>query len=284
MKTEEKTKSGSPFMVSKMSRVFVIIGLFQLFLFTSCSKDEDVNHELMEYPASLISTPIMTTAFSPAVADSQTPINIEPSKTIVFHSEDPILHYGAVSLSSVANNNGENLRVNINPTDSYNNYFIVRGKKYNLVNFHFHYSSEHTIDGSYSKMEIHFVNVAADNSYAVLSVLVDLGQGNNALQNLFAQSPTDSNGINSPNTTFNLLDLFPSNRRQYYTYSGSLTTPNFNANSALTDGGPVTWFVFKNKQQLSSNQFNSYTSIYTEPNFRTIRPLNGRKVYSHLEN
>jgi carbonic anhydrase len=79
----------------------------------------------------------------------------------------------------------------------------------------------------------------------------------------------------------NLLELFPKDTRQYYTYSGSLTTPNFNSNSALTDGGPVTWFVFKNKQQLSDSQLNSYEAIYTEPNFRTTRPLNGRKVYSN---
>lgn len=154
----------------------------------------------------------------------------------------------------------------------YQNYLL-------LVNFHFHYSSEHTVDGKYSTMEIHFVNVADDNSYAVLGVLVDLGSGNSSLQNLFAQSPTTSNGTNSPNTAFDLTSILPTNTREYFTYSGSLTAPNFGANSSTPNGGPVTWFVFKNKQQLSNDQLSSYKTIYTEPNFRAIQPLNGRKVY-----
>jgi carbonic anhydrase len=282
MKTEKKEKFRLPFMATKASRVFVILAFVQLFSFTSCSKDDDVVHELSAYPSSIISTPIITSNFPAAVAESQTPINIEPSKAIGFHSTDPIIHYGAVTLNSVANNAGENLKVNISGADNANNYITIGGKKYNLVNFHFHYSSEHTVDGKYSTMEIHFVNVAADNSYAVVSVLVDLGNGNSSLQNLFAQSPTTSNAVNSPNTVFDISSLLPDNTREYYTYSGSLTTPNFGASSAITNGGPVDWFVFKNKQQLSANQFNSYKSIYTAPNFRAIQPLNGRKVYKNV--
>lgn len=265
---------------SNARRLVMVLGLAPMFLMTSCHNDRDDNNtDLTSYPSGIISTPIMTSNFSAAVAESQTPINIEPLKAVNFHSSDPTIHYGAVTLNSVANNAGENLKINITGADNLNNYITVGGKKYNLVNFHFHYSSEHTVNGKYSTMEIHFVNVASDNSYAVLSVMVDLGAGNTPLQNLFAQSPTASNGINSSNKTFDVSNLLPDNTRQYYTYSGSLTTPNFGASSALTNGGPVTWFVFKNKQQLSTDNFNNYKTIYTEPNFRAIQALNGRTVY-----
>lgn len=275
-----KRKKMNTLVPAGVKKAIVFLSFAPVVLLTSCNNDHnDDMHELNSYPSELISTPISTSNFPAAVAESQTPIDIIPANAIRIHSNEPVMHYGAINLSSVANNAGENLRVNVSGADNANNYITVAGKKYNLVNFHFHYSSEHTVDGKYSKMEIHFVNVAADNSYAVLSVLVDIGTGNSSIQNLFAQSPTINNAINSPNTTFNLLDLFPSNTREYYTYSGSLTTPNFGANSALTNGGPVDWFVFKNKQQLSDAQFNSYTSIYTDPNFRSIQPLNGRKVY-----
>jgi carbonic anhydrase len=263
-------------------KIVFILGLIPTMLLTSCQSDNETLHELNSYPSDIISTPIFTSNIPAAVAEAQTPINIEPSKAVVFHSIDPTIHYGAVTLSSVQNNAGENLRVNVNGTDNFNNYITVNGKKYNLVNFHFHYSSEHIIDGKYSTMEIHFVNVAADNSYVVLGVLVDLGSGNTLLQNLFAQSPANNNAINSPNTTFDISGLLPANSREYFTYNGSLTTPNFGANSSIINGGPVTWFVFKNKQQLSADQFNSYKSIYTEPNFRAIQPLNGRKVYMNM--
>ena len=277
-----KKEKALPFFKFGIKRFSILLCCIQLFLMTSCHNDNEGIYELSSYPSDLISTPIVTSNFPAAVAESQTPINIETPKTIGFHSTDPTIHYGAVTLSSVANNAGENLRVNVGGTDNFNNYMTVGGKKYNLVNFHFHYSSEHTVDGKYSTMEIHFVNVAADNSYAVLSVLVDLGNANSSLQNLFAQSPTTSNAINSPNTTFDISSLLPRNTREYFTYSGSLTTPNFGNYSALTNGGPVTWFVFKNKQQLSVSQFDSYKSIYTEPNFRAIQPLNGRKVYMNV--
>lgn len=264
------------------SKAVIFLGIIPVLLMTSCRGDGDEsNSELTSYPSSIISTPIITSNFPAAVVESQTPINIQPLTAITFHSNDPTIHYGAVTLNSVVNNAGKNLQINVLGADNQNNYITVSGKKYNLVSFHFHYSSEHTVDGKYSTMEIHFVNIALDNSYAVLSVMEDLGNANISLQNLFAQSPTISNGVNSSNMIFDITSLLPSNTRQYYTYSGSLTTPNFGSNSAATNGGPVTWFVFKNKQQLSIDNFNNYKSIYTEPNFRAIQPLNGRKVYSN---
>ncbi|WP_276835262.1 carbonic anhydrase family protein [Chryseobacterium cucumeris] len=267
---------------SNVKKVVTFLGIGSVFLMVSCNSNrEESNSELSSYPSSIISTPITTSNFPAAVTESQTPINIQPFTAITFHSSDPIIHYGAVTLNSVVNSSGKNLQVNVSGSDNQNNYISVGGKKYKLVNFHFHYNSEHTIDGKYSTMEIHFVNSASDNSYAVLAVMLDLGSENISLQDLFEQSPTISNGINSSNMTFDITNLLPSNTRQYYTYSGSLTTPNFGSNSAITNGGPVTWFVFKNGLQLSADNFNNYKSIYTQPNFRTIQPLNGRKVYSN---
>ncbi|WP_027381426.1 carbonic anhydrase family protein [Chryseobacterium daeguense] len=256
---------------------FLLIGIMYLSILCSCEADAG-SFELNSYPKDLISTPIYISNIPASIADSQTPINIETAKAVVFHSNDPMIHYGAITLNSVMNNAGENLKININNADYFNNYISVGGKKYNLSNFHFHYHSEHAIDGNYSTMEIHFVNIASDNSYAVLGVLVNLGDANSGLEELIAQSPTVNNAINSPNTVFDLSKLLPSTSG-YYTYSGSLTTPNFGANSSLVNGGPVTWFVFKDVQHLSLNEFDSYKSIYSEPNFRSLQPLNNRKVY-----
>lgn len=206
---------------------------------SACNKSETTSTptELMAYPSSLISTPIITSSIPAAIAEAQTPINIDPASTVVFHSNDPELHYGTMKLTSLLNNEGENLKVSTDSADKSNNYVVIGGKKYNLAQFHFHYTSEHTIGGKYSAMEIHFVNVAADNSYAVLGVLVDLGTGNNALQTLFSSSPKDTNEVKSLSSTLNLADLFPTNTKQYYTYSGSLTTPNFNTHSSQPNGG-----------------------------------------------
>jgi carbonic anhydrase len=237
---------------------------------------------LRGYPAFLLSTPIITSNIPEEIMEAQTPINIQTHRTVKFFSSAPFIHYGSVKLSDVENNEGENLKINLSPEDKANNYVIIAGKKYFLNQFHFHYSSEHTVNGRYSKMEIHFVNIAADNSYAVLGVLVDFGIGNHTLQTLFDASPAAPGGVNELETEINLKKLFPHNTSKYYTYSGSLTTPNFGPSSASTNGGPVTWIVFKDEQKLSFRQFHQYKEIYEEANFRLIQPLNDRKVYENI--
>ena len=249
------------------------------------SASENVLKSLITtYPASLISTPIITSGIPEDIAESQTPINIVTSKTVKFVSSMPVVHYNMIKLKSILNNLAENLKVNVDPSDTASNYVIFNGKKYDLAQFHFHYSSEHTINGQYSAMEVHFVNISADKSYAVLGVLFNLGSRNESLGQLFHASPTISNGVNSSNKKFDVTKLFPANIKNYYTYTGSLTTPNYGLDSDINNGGPVTWVLYKDKQHVSSSDYNYYKGIYLEPNFRTIRPLNGRKVYENIRN
>lgn len=251
---------------------------------TLTPSDNVLKSLITSYPASLISTPIITSGIPEDIAESQTPINIVTGKTVKFVSSTPVVHYNMIKLKSILNNAAENLKINIDPTDTASNYVIFNGKKYDLAQFHFHYSSEHTIDGKYSTMEVHFVNISADKSYAVLGVLFNLGSKNEALGQLFHASPTVANAVNSTDKKLDVTKLFPVNIKNYYTYIGSLTTPNYGLDSDLTNGGPVTWVLYKDKQHVSSSDLNYYKGIYLEPNFRTIRPLNGRKVYENIRN
>ena len=41
-------------------------------------------------------------------------------------------------------------------------YVIVEGVRYNLLEFHFHQPSEHTLNGNRIPMEVHFVHLRAD--------------------------------------------------------------------------------------------------------------------------
>ncbi|MFK6999813.1 carbonic anhydrase family protein [Flavobacterium oreochromis] len=246
---------------------------------TDLDKGTDSSVNSMKYPTDLISTPIFTANFPQFVVASQTPIDIQTSNVNSVNRSDLEIHYGRMTLSEITNHANEELKIHLNKTDTDNNYIVVSKKKYNLVNIHFHYNSEHKIDGEYSKMEIHLVNKSADNSYAVLGVLVELGSVNSTIQKLFENSPTQADQVNSPNISLSIPGILPEDINKIYSYSGSLTTPNFGANSNVTNGGPVTWFVFKSKQEVSSSQFDFYKSIYTRPNFRNIQPLNKRKVY-----
>jgi carbonic anhydrase len=243
---------------------------------------ENNSRVLYGYPTYLLSTPLISSELPPSVINAQTPIDISTSNSVKFFSSSPEVHYGNITLNNVVNNEGENLKINLSAADMAKNYVIIAGKKYTLNQFHFHYHSEHTINGHYKEMEIHFVNIAADNSYAVLGVFVESGNYNKDLQTLFNASPHVPDGVNSLTTQFNVDHLFPDNTSLYFTYSGSLTTPNFGANSSVPNGGPVTWIVYKNSTRLSHAQLEAYEEIYEEANFRNIQPLNGRIVFEHI--
>lgn len=74
-----------------------------------------------------------------------------------------------------------------------------------------------------------------------------------------------------------IQNLIPKEYQNYYTYSGSLTTPPYTEN--------VTWIVFKNPVNVSSEFLNHLRSLKTKnekflvSNFRNIMPLCKRKIY-----
>ena len=127
-------------------------------------------------------------------------------------------------------------------------------------------------------MEIHFVHKSSTGAYAVLGVLEKEGQTiNSSLETLITDSPT-SIGINTFNTTFDLNTMLPLQTNKYFTYSGSLTTPNMDT---TPNQGPLTSIVFKNNITLTVAQLDANKLKYVEENFPLIQPLNNRKVYEN---
>lgn len=161
-------------------------------------------------------------------------------------------------------NNGHTIQVNVEPGTSK---ITVNGKDYELLQFHWHAQSEHTLDGVYSPMELHLVHKNSDTDLAVVSVLLDEGEENAAYTNLWASIPSegDEQEIVTP---FNPSDLLPTDR-SFYTYSGSLTTPPCSE--------VVTWLVMDNKGTLSASQIADFTAFYDHNN-RPIQASNGRQI------
>jgi carbonic anhydrase len=69
---------------------------------------------------------------------------------------------------------GHSEQVNLPPGSS----ITYGGTRYELLQFHFHAPSEHTIDGRHAPMEAHFVHKSADGKLAVVGIF--LKQGNTA--------------------------------------------------------------------------------------------------------
>ncbi|WP_269686448.1 carbonic anhydrase family protein [Flavobacterium lacustre] len=249
------------------------ISLLVLFVLTiiSCEKEKSVS---VDFPEGIIS---YNYALGTENIQGQTPINLENAITEKISTKDLEIHYNSIILSSVQNT-VENLKINLSDEDKVLNYITIKGLRYELQQFHFHHHSEHTVNGQYSEMEIHFVHKSSTGAYAVLGVLVKEGQTiNSSLKTLISDSP-DAIGISSYNTSFDLNAILPLQTNKYFTYSGSLTTPNMDT---TPNQGPLTWIVFKNNITLTAAQVEEYKLKYEEDNFRVIQPLNNRTVYEN---
>ena len=140
---------------------------------------------------------------------------------------------------------------------------------YELVQFHFHAPSEHTINGRHSPLEIHFVHKSAADELAVLGVLVEEGEQSAILEPIMSALPAgpgEQRRLDDLDLDMNELRPLP---RRYYRYRGSLTTPPCSEN--------VEWIVFADKREISTEQMTEIVS-HLHNNNRPIQSLGARQL------
>lgn len=162
-------------------------------------------------------------------------------------------------------NNGHTIQINYPAADTLN----LGASPYQLVQYHFHAPSEHTVSGAHFPMEMHFVHKAADGTLAVVAVFIEQGAANAAFAPVWANLPTQK-GVEThlPAVEVDVDALLPGVRTSYR-YDGSLTTP------PCTEG--VKWVVMTTPVALSSEQIGAFTQLINHNN-RPVQPLNGRTV------
>ena len=145
----------------------------------------------------------------------------------------------------------------------------VGGIHYEMVQFHFHAPSEHTIDGEHAPLEAHFVHKSAAGELAVIGILVEVGAHDVLWEPIIASlpdGPGDDRHVEGLDLDMNELRPLP---RRYYRYEGSLTTP------PCSEG--VQWIVMAEKRQISSAQMDAMVS-HLHDNNRPVQPLGSRKI------
>lgn len=162
-------------------------------------------------------------------------------------------------------NNGHTIKVSYAP----GSYVSVGGKRYDLLQFHFHAPSEHTVGGKAYDMVAHLVHQADDGQLGVIGVMFAAGSDNDSIAELWAHMPEKRGVTNSvPDVMINAAELLPGDFT-YFNYSGSLTTP------PCSEG--VNWMVLATPNTVSKAQLRRFTDIFPLST-RPVQPLNGRVV------
>ena len=162
-------------------------------------------------------------------------------------------------------NNGHTIEV----ASTKENWIEIDGARHELLQFHFHAPSEHTLAGKSFAMEMHLVHKSKNNTLTVIGVLIERGGNHAAFDSLLAHLPNTPGEVQyMEHITINADDLLPSARRAYR-YDGSLTTP------PCSEG--VKWLVLTTPIELSEVQLAAFTAI-VHANNRPVQSLNGREL------
>lgn len=161
-------------------------------------------------------------------------------------------------------NKGHTLEVKYEPGSS----ISISGRRYELLQFHFHAPSEHTVDGNVYPMEVHLVHKSQDGKLAVIGVFIKEGKRNDFIETLWANIPLEEGKKILRGVSIN-ASVLPLADKPYYHYSGSLTTP------PCSEG--VNWNILQTPIEVSQEQIKRFTSIYNG-NARPVQPLNRRII------
>ncbi len=194
----------------------------------------------------------------------QSPIEIHDAKADLGALPSLLFDYKAVPLKVI--DTGHTVQVNYAP----GSYMMVAGTKYELTAIQFHKPSETRIDGKGQEMEAHLFHKTADGRQAIVAVLLAAGAGNNFTKAAFRNVPKDKGKEGTADgVTVNALDLLPKDKKAYYTFNGSITTP------PCTE--EITWFVLRAPGSVAADDAGRFGSLYPA-NARPVQPLNARPV------
>ena len=197
----------------------------------------------------------------------QSPVNIIAIDTDSIPASQnnlKLIYTPETNLSKVVNN-GHSVQFDFEVGDSIH----YKNNTFHLKQIHFHEPSEHTINGIKYPIEIHLVHSNKDGEYTVLGILGEEGKESQLFEFLESFLPLKNGETKEINHSIDLETLFPTNK-DYYSYSGSLTTPPCTEN--------VNWVVFKNPIILSVDEVNKLKDNMPVNNYRNEQPLNDRVV------
>ena len=190
----------------------------------------------------------------------QSPIDIRDG--IAVDLEPIAFDYKPTGFSVI--DNGNTVQVNV----AAGNAIRIMGRRYELMQFHFHRPSEERINGRQFDMGVHLVHKDSEGRLAVVAVLLERGSTQAVIQTILANLPLEKMELLPAQVQVDPSQLLPESRL-YYAYMGSLTTP------PCSEG--VLWMVLKSPVQASTQQITIFSRLYPM-NARPVQPSQGRLI------
>lgn len=193
-----------------------------------------------------------------AVGQHQSPIDILPRR-----SEAPEVIFVYKPTDGAVVDNGHTLQVDLSP----GSFIVVDGTRFDLVQFHVHTPSEHTIAGDSFPMEVHLVHKNKAGKLAVVGVLFTEGEASAAMSTVWKGAPKAKGSV-PLKKPFDPAALLPKDHAAYR-YDGSLTTP------PCTEG--VIWHVLKRPRTEDEARIEAFTRRFGA-NARPVQELGEREL------
>ncbi len=250
----------------KNFQILTLSLLFFSLVISSCKNDDEETGDFCldyhwEYQGTT-NTDSWSTCYADCGGQTQSPVNItgavidEGLSAITTNYESAPIEF---------TNNGHTLQFNYKTGSTIN----FSGDDYNLLQFHFHTGSEHTVGGQQFPMEIHLVHEdATTGNLAVIGIFFQEGNENEFLAKFIDNAPSTADETFTSTDSINVAELLPA-ENAYYTYTGSLTTPPCSE--------VVTWLVMKTPIEASSGQIEKIQGIIQD-NYRPVQALNDRTI------
>ena len=197
-----------------------------------------------------------------ADGDGQSPIDL-PLK--IARSALPDLRFDYQESHVAIANTGHSVQYSYDPGST----LWVGEDPYQLIQFHFHAHSEHSLGGFLTPLELHLVHKNEAEQLLVVGALVVPGWHNETLDAAdWPELPSLETGeVDFPDDNFNARELVPGGPT--YRYTGSLTAPPCS--------NDVSWIVFRRPIVMSEEQIATFTTLYPD-NYRDVQPLGDREL------
>jgi carbonic anhydrase len=194
---------------------------------------------------------------------SQSPINIVTSRAAAGKHE---VEFRYQSSKEHVDNLGHTVKVTYDSGSS----LEYDGRRFDLVQFHFHTPSEHLLDGVTFPMEMHLVHAEHDHPehLLVVGVLFKEGGSSQLLDQLIANVPEHAGEHADKEAKLDASTVLKRGEG-YFHYEGSLTTPPYSET--------VTWLVLDQAHDASAEQIEALNRIEGN-NARHIQDQNARLI------